>query len=475
VTSDRLRQAADALNEAVERRLEPRQRANLDSVVRAASSGDEDAFEELWQRLGPGLLRYLTILAPDAVEDLAAETRLQVLRGVGQFEGDESAFRAWMFTIARHQAVHRQHRRSRSEKAAVAASRAPLPEASDTAAGTISSHAVTALIAALPTNQAEVVMLRVMTGLDVDQVAAIVGKRPRTVRSLTHRGLRQLAGWLQSKDLPERPEYLQPSRSTERPGAQRRSSYGVLIADQNRTFAVGLGVMLDAQDDLTVLGVAHDSHQAVELAATHEPIVLLLDAHMSGSDLASTLRAVKAASPATRVLIVSADTRKESIAAALGSGADGFLAKDASSRQVAGAIRSLVEGRTGMVVTAEPLPRPTRDPSINLRIRTLSGREREILGLLASGWSNRRIADECFLSLNAVRTHVQNILIKLGVHSKLEAVGFALEHGLVLLERERVEPAAEGGADRRSAQARPHHSPEGGQDPHVTGTSRYSR
>jgi DNA-binding NarL/FixJ family response regulator len=350
-----------------------------------------------------------------------------------------------------------------------------LPEASDPAAGAVSSRAVTALIAALPANQAEVVVLRVVTGLDVDQVAAIVGKRPRTVRSLTHRGLRQLAGWLRSKDLPERPEDLQPSRSTRRLGTQQLSPYGVLIADQNRTFAEGLGVMLDAQDDLTVLGVAHDSHHAVELAATHEPIVLLLDAHMSGSGLASTLRAVKAASPATRVLIVSADTRKETIAAALESGADGFLAKDASSRQVAGAIRSLVEGRTGIVVTAEPTPRPTRDPSVKLRIRTLSGREREILNLLANGWSNRRIADECFLSLNIVRTHVQNILVKLGVHSTLDAVAFALEHGLVLLDKEQVETAAEGSADRGSGQARPHHSAEGGHDPHVTGTSRNSR
>lgn len=164
MSSDRLRQAADALNKAVERRLEPRQRASSDSMVRAATSGDEDAFEELWQHLRPGLLRYLTILAPDAVEALAAETRLHVLRDMDQFEGDESAFRVWTFTIARHQAVHWQHRRP--EKVAVAPSNAPLPKASNTAAGADFSRAVTALIAALPTNQAEVVMLRVVTGLD---------------------------------------------------------------------------------------------------------------------------------------------------------------------------------------------------------------------------------------------------------------------------------------------------------------------
>jgi DNA-binding NarL/FixJ family response regulator len=199
---------------------------------------------------------------------------------------------------------------------------------------------------------------------------------------------------------------------------------GLVVADDHRVFAEGLGVMLDAEDDLKVLAVAHDGAQAVAEAARHQPAVLLLDAHMPGSDLAGTL-----ASPATAVLMLSADTSRETIAVALGAGADGFLAKEATSRQVAAAIRRLAEGEVGIVVAAE-VPRPLRDPSVELRVRTLSGREREILGLLANGWSNRRIAEECFLSLNTVRTHVQNVLVKLGVHSKLEAVAFALEHGV---------------------------------------------
>ena len=206
---------------------------------------------------------------------------------------------------------------------------------------------------------------------------------------------------------------------------------GLVLADDHRVFAEGLGVMLDAQDDLAVLGVAHDSHQAIELAARHEPTVLLLDAHMPGPDLATTLRAVRAASPDTKVLMLSADTRRQTIAEALEAGADGFLATDASSRQGAGALRSLADGEGSIVVAAEPDVRPARDPSVDLRVRTLSAREREILSLLANGWSNRRIAEECFLSLNTVRTHVQNVLVKLGVHSKLEAVAFALEHQVV--------------------------------------------
>lgn len=73
----------------------------------------------------------------------------------------------------------------------------------------------------------------------------------------------------------------------------------------------------------------------------------------------------------------------------------------------------------------------TRDPIGELRIQTLTRREREMLSLLANGWSNRRIASECLLSLHTVRTRVQNVLVKLGVHSKLEAVAFAFDHGLV--------------------------------------------
>src|SRR5215216_540237 len=148
---------------------------------------------------------------------------------------------------------------------------------------------------------------------------------------------------------------------------------GLVLADDHRVFAEGLGVMLDAQDDLAVLGVAHDSHQAIELAARYEPTVLLLDSHMPGPDLATTLRAIRASSPDTKVLMLSADTRRETIASALEAGVDGFLAKDASSRQITGAIRTLVEGKGTVVAAAEPAP-PTNSnprPSPEAQIKNL--------------------------------------------------------------------------------------------------------
>jgi NarL family two-component system response regulator LiaR len=130
------------------------------------------------------------------------------------------------------------------------------------------------------------------------------------------------------------------------------------------------------------------------------------------------------------VLLLASDARRETIAAVTACGADGLLAKDRSSRQVTNAIRTVVNGQRAMMTATKP-PRPSHDPNMELRIGTLSGREREILGLLANGWSNRRIAQERFLSLHTVRTHVQSILVKLGVHSKLEAVAFAYQHGMV--------------------------------------------
>jgi two-component system NarL family response regulator len=203
----------------------------------------------------------------------------------------------------------------------------------------------------------------------------------------------------------------------------------LVLADDHEVFAEGLSMVLDAEEDLQVLGLASDGAEALELLDGDPPAVLLLDAHMPRTDVAAVLREVKRRAPGTKVLVLSADTRSETVNTVIEAGADGFLAKDVSSPQVATTIRKLVDGHHGPITTVPA--RPSRDPGVELLVRTLSAREREVLGYLSAGWSNRRIAEQCFLSLNTVRTHVQNILVKLGVHSKLEAVAFALEHRVV--------------------------------------------
>jgi DNA-binding NarL/FixJ family response regulator len=203
----------------------------------------------------------------------------------------------------------------------------------------------------------------------------------------------------------------------------------LVLADHHVLVAEGLGMLLASEDDLDVLDLAHHSNQAIELAAKHQPTVLVLDAELPVGDLAETLVAAKAAAPATRLLVLSGEPRPETTAAVLAAGADGCLAKDRSSRQVATAIRHLAAGRQAPVAAAEP--RLGREPSVDLRVRTLTAREREFLGLLAIGWSNRRIAEATRLSYATVRSHMQNLLVKLGVNSQLEAVAFAVEHGVL--------------------------------------------
>jgi RNA polymerase sigma-70 factor, ECF subfamily len=169
--------------------------ASFDAVLAAATQGDERAFAILWRELQPALLRYLRVVAPAACEDLASETWLEVARGLGRFQGTEAGFRSWVFTVARHRMVDWRRREARHPTT-------PLPEiperpgprdAADSALEAISTRAALVLIAELPPDQAEVVALRVVGGLDVGQVAALVGKRPGAVRVLSHRGLRRLA------------------------------------------------------------------------------------------------------------------------------------------------------------------------------------------------------------------------------------------------------------------------------------------
>jgi RNA polymerase sigma-70 factor, ECF subfamily len=170
---------------------------SFEAVLAAAAGGDELAFGVLWRDLQPGLLRYLDALAPGAGEDLASETWLRVVGRLGRFSGDEGAFRAWVFTVARHRAVDRWRRSARRRDELVPANAlADLPAPDDPAGAAVdavSSRAAVALIATLPRDQAEVVLLRVVAGLEVAEVAAITGKRPGHVRVLAHRALRRLA------------------------------------------------------------------------------------------------------------------------------------------------------------------------------------------------------------------------------------------------------------------------------------------
>jgi RNA polymerase sigma-70 factor (ECF subfamily) len=171
--------------------------APFDRVLLGAVAGDERCFALLWRDLQPALLRYLRVVARGAADDVASETWLDVVQTLGRFRGDEAGFRAWVFTIARHRALDWQ-RRSIRQQALLLGGALFVPHVApdDPAASameTLSTEAALALLAGLPPAQAEVILLRVVAGLDVAQVARIVGRPPGTVRVLVHRGLRRLA------------------------------------------------------------------------------------------------------------------------------------------------------------------------------------------------------------------------------------------------------------------------------------------
>ena len=167
------------------------------AVLGAAARGDEEAFGRLWHDLQPRLLRYFRVVSPVAAEDLASETWLGVVRGIDRFEGNEPAFRAWVFTIARHEVLdwrRRAARRPTEDVAGERAGRAGRPgRPGRRRHGGVLDPGRAGEVATLPADQAEAIVLRVVAGLGVDRVAAIMGKRPGTVRVLTHRGLRRLA------------------------------------------------------------------------------------------------------------------------------------------------------------------------------------------------------------------------------------------------------------------------------------------
>lgn len=171
--------------------------ADLPAALAAARHGDEDGFRLLYRAVQPGLLRYLRVLVGRDAEDVASEAWLQISRDIAGFHGDLNGFRGWATTIARHRALDHLRRASRRPVSdGQLEYLADLPAVADTADRAMDALATgeaLALIATLPPDQAEAVLLRVVIGLDAPTAARVLGKRPGAVRTAAHRGLRRLA------------------------------------------------------------------------------------------------------------------------------------------------------------------------------------------------------------------------------------------------------------------------------------------
>jgi RNA polymerase sigma-70 factor, ECF subfamily len=177
-------------------------------VLAEAQGGSEDQFAVLWRDANPALLRYLRVLAPENAEDIAAETWVYVVRGLPRFIGDEAAWRAWLFTTARRRLIDQVRLRKRHPAQPLEEiSPAEVPSTPDTAQialDNLATEDALALLSHLPRLQADVIMLRVVAGLDTDAVAAILGKSPGNVRVMAHRGLRKLESLLSAAGVTSR-------------------------------------------------------------------------------------------------------------------------------------------------------------------------------------------------------------------------------------------------------------------------------
>lgn len=205
----------------------------------------------------------------------------------------------------------------------------------------------------------------------------------------------------------------------------------VLLVDDHQVVRRGLRTFLEVQDDIEVVGEAADGAQAVELAEELRPDVILMDVKMPGMDGVQALRQLEERANAARVLVVTSFTEQRTVVPALRAGAAGYVYKDVAPDALADAIRSVHAGHVllqaevaNALLTEESSMTGTGRPG------ALTEREREVLGLIADGRSNRDIARELVLSEKTVKTHVSNILMKLDLADRTQAALWAVRHGV---------------------------------------------
>ncbi|WP_033310982.1 response regulator transcription factor [Streptomyces iakyrus] len=205
----------------------------------------------------------------------------------------------------------------------------------------------------------------------------------------------------------------------------------VLLVDDHQVVRRGLRTFLEVQDDIEVVGEAADGTEGVDRAEELKPDVILMDVKMPGMDGVDALRRLRELANPARVLVVTSFTEQRTVVPALRAGAAGYVYKDVDPDALAGAIRSVHAGHillqpevAGALLAQEETNAGTG------RAGSLTEREREVLGLIADGRSNREIARALVLSEKTVKTHVSNILMKLDLADRTQAALWAVRHGV---------------------------------------------
>lgn len=205
----------------------------------------------------------------------------------------------------------------------------------------------------------------------------------------------------------------------------------VLLVDDHQVVRRGLRTFLEVQDDIEVVGEAADGAEGVDRAEELRPDVILMDIRMPGMDGVDALRRLRELGNPARTLIVTSFTEQRTVVPALRAGAAGYVYKDVDPDALAGAIRSVHAGH--ILLQPEVAGALLSQEEVNSgqgRGGSLTEREREVLGLIADGRSNREIARALVLSEKTVKTHVSNILMKLDLADRTQAALWAVRHGV---------------------------------------------
>jgi DNA-binding NarL/FixJ family response regulator len=214
----------------------------------------------------------------------------------------------------------------------------------------------------------------------------------------------------------------------------------VLLVDDQPLLRRGFRMILEAEPDLEVVSEADDGERAITLSSSLHPDVVLMDVRMPGVDGLAATRAIVAADDDVRVLILTTFDVDEYVFAGLRAGASGFLLKDIPPSELTEAIRTVARGDAVIAPSAtrrlldkfvDLLPDPGANGRLDATLEPLTDREREVFEMIASGRSNREIAQKLFLSEGTVKVHVGHILSKLGLRDRVQAVVLAYEIGLV--------------------------------------------
>ena len=213
--------------------------------------------------------------------------------------------------------------------------------------------------------------------------------------------------------------------------AQTTDVRRVLVVDDQRSFAQSLEVVIDSQDDLACVGTASTGPDAVDLVRRKRPAVVLMDVGLPGIDGVEATRQVVSEQPDIDVIILTGIPDATVLARAASAGAQAFLLKDSSIKEILGAIRA--SHRHGQIDVGSDAIRRFVDADASPSLEELTQRELEVLGLLAEGRQPKEIARSLGISLHTCRGYVKNVLSKLGAHSALEAVVLAHRRGLITL------------------------------------------